>query len=133
VTEEGDVTQRLAQIYQAYIACLNHQDWSNLGTFVDDSVVHNGRPIGLSGYRTMLQDDFRAIPDLSFHVQILVSEPPHIASRLQFDCTPSALLFGMPVNGKRVRFAENVFYKFRGDRITLVWSIIDKAAIAAQL
>jgi predicted ester cyclase len=133
VTEEGGVTQRLAQIYQTYIACLNHQDWSKLGTFVEDDVVHNGRPIGLSGYRTMLQDDFRAIPDLSFHVQLLVSEPPTIASRLQFDCSPTALLFGMPVNGKRVRFAENVFYKFRGDRIASVWSIIDKAAIAAQL
>jgi predicted ester cyclase len=133
VTEEESVTRRLAQIYQTYIACLNHQDWSNLGTFVDDSVVHNGRHIALSGYRTMLQDDFRAIPDLSFHVQLLVSEPPIIASRLQFDCTPTALLFGMPVNGKRVRFAENVFYEFRNDRIASVWSIIDKAAIAAQL
>jgi predicted ester cyclase len=131
--EESSVTQKLTQIYEAYISCLNHQDWSNLGTFVDDYVVHNGRPIGLSGYRTMLQDDFRAIPDLSFNVQQLVSEPPHIASRLQFDCTPTALLFGMPVNGKRVRFAENVFYEFRGDRTTSVWSIIDKAAIAAQL
>jgi predicted ester cyclase len=39
----------------------------------------------------------------------------------------------MPVNGKRVRFAENVFYEFRGDRIASVCSIIDKAAIAAQL
>jgi predicted ester cyclase len=73
VTEEGSVTQSLAQIYQAYISCLNHQDWSNLGTFVDNSVVHNGRPIGLSGYCTMLQDDFHAIPDLSFHVQLLIS------------------------------------------------------------
>jgi predicted ester cyclase len=130
---ESSVTQKLTQIYEAYIFCLNHQDWSNLGTFVDDDVVHNGRPIGLSGYRTMLQDDFRAIPDLSFNVQQLVSEPPTIASRLQFDCTPTALLFGMPVNGKRVRFAENVFYEFRNDRIASVWSIIDKAAIAAQL
>jgi predicted ester cyclase len=133
VTEEGSVTQRLAQIYRAYISCLNHQDWSNLGTFVEDDVIHNGRPIGLSGYRTMLQEDFGAIPDLSFNVQLLVSEPPTIASRLQFDCTPTGPLFGMPVNGKRVRFAENVFYAFRNDRIASVWSIIDKAAIAAQL
>jgi hypothetical protein len=50
VTEEGSVTRRLAQIYQAYISCLNHQDWPSLETFVDDDVVHNGRPIGLSGY-----------------------------------------------------------------------------------
>ena len=42
-------------------------------------------------------------------------------------------LFGLPVNGKRVSFCENVFYEFRDERIVAVWSIIDKAAIEAQL
>jgi len=37
------------------------------------------------------------------------------------------------VNGKRVVFTENVFYEFRDARITRVWSLIDKAAIASQL
>jgi predicted ester cyclase len=37
------------------------------------------------------------------------------------------------VNGKRVNFAENVFYQFRDERIAEVWSVIDKAAIEAQL
>jgi predicted ester cyclase len=52
---------------------------------------------------------------------------------LRFDCTPTAILFGLPVNGKRVSFAENVFYEFRDQRIEKVWSVIDKAAIEAQL
>jgi predicted ester cyclase len=37
------------------------------------------------------------------------------------------------VNGKRVSFAENVFYEFQDDRIEKVWSVIDKAVIASQL
>jgi predicted ester cyclase len=37
------------------------------------------------------------------------------------------------VNGKRVSFAENVFYEFRADKIREVWSVIDKAVIEAQL
>ncbi|WP_082109116.1 ester cyclase [Azospirillum thiophilum] len=41
-------------------------------------------------------------------------------------------LFGIPVNGKRGRFAENVFSGFRDDRIGVVWSVIDKAAVASQ-
>ncbi len=81
----------------------------------------------------MLERDFRAIPDLRFEIALLVSEPPRIASRLDFDCTPAASLFGLAVNGRRVRFAENVFYEVADDRIRHVWSIIDKAAIAAQL
>lgn len=123
----------LSGIYKAYIACLNRQDWPSLGRFVDDDVQYNGKRVGLSGYREMLEGDFRAIPDLSFEIDLLVSDPPHVASRLRFDCTPKGTLFGLPVNGKRVSFTENVFYVFRGDRIETVWSIIDKAAIEAQL
>ena len=36
-------------------------------------------------------------------------------------------------NGRRVAFAENVFYRFHNERIAEVWSVIDKAAIEAQL
>jgi predicted ester cyclase len=43
------------------------------------------------------------------------------------------LFLGSAVNGRRVTFAENVFYRFRGGKIEEVWSVIDKAAIEAQL
>ena len=123
----------LAGIYRDYIACLNRQDWPSLGRFVHDDVHYNGRRIGLPGYREMLEGDFRAIPDLRFNIDLLVCEPPRIAARLWFECTPTAMLFGLPVNGRRVKFAENVFYAFRDGRIETVWSIIDKVAIEAQL
>jgi predicted ester cyclase len=123
----------LSDIYRDYIACLNNQDWQNLGRFVHDEVQYNGEPIGLSGYRAMLEGDFLAIPDLYFDIQLVFSEPPLLGSRLGFDCRPKGMLFGLPVNGKRVSFAENVFYEFEGERIAKVWSIIDKAAIEAQL
>jgi len=126
-------TPDLSDIYRGYIACLNKQDWANLGQFVHEEAHYNGERIGLSGYREMLAGDFRAIPDLSFDIKMLIAQPPRIASRLQFDCTPKGILFGLPVNGKKVSFAENVFYEFRENRIVNVWSIIDKAAIEAQL
>jgi len=123
----------LSVAYRGYIACLNKQDWTNLGTFVHEDVHYNGKRIGLSGYREMLEADFRAIPDLYFDIQLLISEPPCVASRLCFDCTPKASLFGFPVNGRKVQFAENVFYEFLDGQIAKVWSVIDKAAIASQL
>jgi predicted ester cyclase len=123
----------LSEIYRNYIACLNRQDWPSLARFVADEVRYNGERIGLSGYRAMLEGDFRAIPDLHFDIHLLISEPPRIASRLNFNCTPQGVLFGLPVNGKRVSFAENVFYEFRDTRIENVWSVIDKAAIESQL
>ena len=123
----------LRDIYRDYIACLNRQDWPKLEQFVGDDVHYNGRRIGLSGYREMLERDYLEIPDLRFNIDLLISDPPYIASRLRFDCTPRGTFLGLPVNGKRVSFAENVFYEFRNERIDQVWSVIDKAAIEAQL
>jgi predicted ester cyclase len=123
----------LADVYRAYIACLNAQDWEKLGQFVHDGACHNGRRLGLSGYRQMLERDFAVIPDLYFNVELLVTDPPHVASRLRFDCTPKGQFLGLDVNGRRIAFSENVFYLFRDGKIEQVWSVIDKPAIEAQL
>jgi predicted ester cyclase len=123
----------LSNLYRAYIACLNEQDWPRLEQFVDDEVRYNGQRIGLSGYREMLKRDFYEIPDLHFNIDLLISDPPHIASRLDFECTPRGQFLGLDVNGKRVSFAENAFYEFREGKIAHVWSVIDKAAIESQL
>ncbi len=123
----------LASIYRGYIDCLNSQSWDQLSDFVDDAVTHNSRPLSLAGYRAMLEGDFRAIPDLRFNIDLLAPDPPIIASRLDFDCTPIGMLFGIPVNGKRVRFSEHVFYEFKGRHIAKVHSLIDTKAIADQI
>ena len=123
----------LAEFYRDYIACLNAQDWPRLEQFVHDDVHYNGQGIGIAGYREMLERDFREIPDLYFEIQLLISDPPYIASRLGFDCAPRGTFLGLQVNGKRVSFTENVFYEFRSEKIWQVWSVIDKAAIEAQL
>lgn len=123
----------LAHIYSDYIACLNERDWASLGGFVDSDVVHNGRKLGLVGYRAMLERNVRDIPDLRFVTDLLVVQPPQIGSRLKFDCRPAGLFLDLPVNGRHVIFYENVFYRFDRGRIVQVWSIVDKAAIEAQL
>jgi len=123
----------LSSVYRDYIACLNKQDWPNLEKFVQDEVDYNGQRIGILGYREMLKKDFYEIPDLYFDIQLLISDPPYIASRLRFHCTPKENFLGLHVNGKKVSFTENVFYEFRREKIVQVWSVIDKAAIEAQL
>jgi steroid delta-isomerase-like uncharacterized protein len=123
----------LADTYRRYIDCLNRQDWQQLGDFVGDDVTYNGTTVGLHGYRAMLEKDFQDIPDLAFHIQLLVSDPPTVASRLNFNVTPKGEFLGLPVNGKRVTFSENVFYTFVDAKIAHVWSVIDKAAVEQQL
>ncbi|MBR8410374.1 ester cyclase [Burkholderia cenocepacia] len=123
----------LATRYRAYIHCLNRQDWTALGEYVSDDVIHNDRPLGLAGYRAMLEQDFRDIPDLRFDIRLLVCEPPRVACRLRFACSPKGTFMGLAVDGRKVTFAENVFYEFHEGKIRQVWSVIDKAAIEKQL
>ena len=119
--------------YRAYLDCLNRRDWDRLSDFVAPNVEHNGQNLGLEGYRRMLEADVAAIPDLRFQLELLLCQPPRLGARLSFDCTPVGMLFDLPVNGKRVQFTENVFYELENLRIRQVWSVIDKAAIAAAV
>jgi predicted ester cyclase len=92
--------------------------------------------VSRSGYQVIVRcwrKTFLKSQDLHFNIQLLISDPPYIANRLSFDCSPKGRFLGLDVNGKRVSFAENVFYAFRREKIWRVWSVIDKAAIEAQL
>lgn len=119
--------------YDAYLACLNARDWTALGNFVAADTVHNGRTLGLAGYRAMLEQDYRDIPDLRFQAEFVVADANRLAARLRFDCTPIGTFMGVPLNGRRVVFREHAFYGLRDGKIAEVFSVIDKAAIEAQL
>jgi len=123
----------LDRLYHHYIDCLNRQAWADLGQYVADDVQYNGELIGLSGYRHMLERDFRQIPDLAFNIQLLVCDDSTIASRLAFDCSPTGTFLGVAVNGRRVQFCENVFYRVSDGKIAQVWSVLDKVALEARL
>lgn len=123
----------LATLYRHYIDCLNRQDWDLLGQWVAEDVHYNGKHVGLDGYRAMLERDFRDIPDLAFNIALLVADARTVAARLAFDCTPRASFLGVPVNGRRVQFSENVFYQYQDDRIAQVWSVLEKTAVQDQI
>ena len=123
----------LKQIYRDYITCLNARDWSRLGEFVAGTVSHNANPLGVTGYRRMLEQDYDDIPDLRFNPEVVICEPPYVASRLRFDCSPRGIFVGLPVNGKKITFHENAFYEFDLGKILCVRSVIDKVAIEKQL
>lgn len=81
----------------------------------------------------MLIKDFEDIPDLRFVVDRLACEPPLIAARLTFDCSPKRNFLRLKIDGRRIAFAENVFYEVRDGKIADVFSVIDKAAIESQI
>jgi predicted ester cyclase len=125
-------TETLAEVYRRYLQCLNERRWDDLGEFVCDDAIHNRRPLGLGGYRAMLEADTAAIPDLQFVAELIVAQEDALASRLIFECTPQRPFLGFEPSGTPISFAEHVFYRFRDAKIAEVWSLIDTQAIAAQ-
>ena len=102
----------LADFYRDYIACLNAQDWPGLWQFVAHDVVHNGRAFGLAGYRAMLENDFRDIPDLSSPSNCSPATRQRrgeAGDRLH----ASGRIPGSARQRQAPRFSENVFYELR--------------------
>jgi predicted ester cyclase len=125
--------ETLTAVYHRYLECLNERRWDDLGEFVADDVTHNDRPLGLSGYRAMLEDDVRTIPDLRFVPDRVVAEGDAVACRLVFRCVPERPFLGFEPTGSPIAFAEHAFYTFRERRIVEVSSLLDIRAVAAQL
>jgi len=123
----------LEQRYRDYLAVLNERRFDDLPAFVADDLVYDDEPLGAARYRALLEDDVRRIPDLSYDLVHVVVAGDHVAARLRFDCTPVATFQGLEPSGGRVRFTEHVFYRFSGDRIAQVWSLLDVAALQRQL
>lgn len=127
------MNSELDGIYRAYLDALNGRRWTDLHRFVHDHVVHNGRRMSRGQYAEMIAEDVRTIPDLHFAVDLLVTGDDVVACRLWFDCTPEREFAGIAPTGRRVEFAEHVFYRFRDGRIEQVWSLVDTGAIHDQL
>lgn len=122
----------LTEIYRRYLQCLNERRWDDLGEFVSEDAIHNGRRLGLSGYRAMLEADTAAIPDLKFVAEMVVAQGDVVGSRLMFQCTPQQPFLGFEPPDTQIAFAEHVFYRFHDSKIAEVWSLIDTEAIAAR-
>ncbi|WP_083731439.1 ester cyclase [Agrobacterium rosae] len=61
-----------------------------------------------------------------------MSADPRICA-LQKESSRKGQFFWQPISVKALTFSENVFHRFEGGKIEEVWSVIDTAAIAAQL
>lgn len=126
---QGDLTA----VYRDYLQCLNQRQWPRLGDFVSAQLSYNGQRMSLQDYRTMLEADVNAIPDLHFHPEVLLADDYVVACRLFFQCTPRQTFLGFEPTGSQISFPEHVFYRFDNRQIVEVWSVIDREAIRKQL
>ncbi|MEU4191640.1 ester cyclase [Kribbella sp. NPDC026611] len=122
----------LESTYLAYLDALNARRFDALDRYVCDELVYNDRPLTREEYAAMIAEDTRAVPDLRYEAHLLSTHGDIVACRLWFDCTPKTTFLGLEPTGRPVSFAEHVFYRFEGERIAHVWSLIDREAVASQ-
>jgi predicted ester cyclase len=127
------MTDHAERTYRRYLDALNDRRFDDLGEFVHDRLVYNGEDWTLGRYAARLVDDVTLIPDLRYDAELVVTGPDHVAARLRFDCSPHGTFLGVETDGRRVTFAEHVFYRLRDGRIDRVWSLIDVEAVRRQL
>ncbi|GIM93854.1 ester cyclase [Paractinoplanes toevensis] len=123
----------LESIYREYLAALNERRLDDLNRFVHDELTYNGEPMTRGQYRDLIAADIEAVPDLFYDARIIVTDDTRVACRLLFSCTPQRDFLGFTPDGRRLTFAEHVFYDFRDGRIAAVSSLIDRHAIQTQL
>jgi steroid delta-isomerase-like uncharacterized protein len=119
--------------YREYLDALNQRRLDDLVHYVHDELTYNGASLTRQQYRDMIATDIAAIPDLFYVARIIVADDHRVACRIVFDCTPRDTFLGFTPNGKRLSFAEHVFYRFVDGRIAEVSSLIDRFAIQTQL
>jgi len=118
-------TKDLRQIYQTYIRAILSHDISSMDEFVLEDVVHNGKQLGLHGYKELLLQN---IIENDIHIEIkrLVADDSHVAAVLIFTTGPSTKgLVGIDFDGHPFSYAENVIYDFKDGKIAEVHSLFD--------
>lgn len=124
----------LLPIYRSYINAINTH--TSLEPFVHANVIHNDKTMSIAEYTALIESAFEGAPDIRFVVTMEIADADTVAARIMFDCVPKPPEFiGLAVSepGKRVRFAENVFYRFREGKIKRVWSVVDVKSVEDQL
>lgn len=115
----------LEVVYREYIATILAKDVAKLSLYVSDEVIHNGKKLGLEGYKDLI---LRNIIQTGVNIEIkkLVADEKTVAAVLIFTTQAECKeLVGIQLDGTSFSYAENVVYDFKEGRIIEVFSIFE--------
>lgn len=125
-------TKSLSAIYRRYIEAILRHDLTALDEFVDENVVHNQRPLGLNGYKQLIEDNIIK-PDCGIEIVRLVADDSHVASNLLFTVPKGTTDFlGLKVDGQEFTVNECVIYDFSDGKIVNVISCHDSETVKSH-
>lgn len=111
--------------YREYIAAILAKDLDKLSQYVSDKVVHNGKRLGLEGYKDLI---LRNIIETGVDIEIkrLIVDEKTVAAVLTFTTrVETNELVGIQLDGTPFSYAENVVYDFKDGKIVEVFSVFE--------
>lgn len=115
----------LKRVYRDYIATILAKDLDRLSMYVSDEVVHNGKKLGLEGYKDLIS---RNIIETGVRIDIkrLIADEKTVAAVLVFSTQAETKeLVGIQLDGAPFSYIENVVYDFEHDKIVEVHSVFE--------
>lgn len=122
----------LSTVYRRYIQAIRDRDLDEVSKYVSEGVVHNGKQLGLEGYKDLLKRNIFE-PDTQITIKRLIASEYHAAALLVFTTKPTTKeLVGIELDGTEFSYAENVFYDFKNGKIFEVHSLVDIDAVRSH-
>lgn len=122
----------LVDVYRNYIKAVLNHDLDRISDYVSENVVHNGKQLGLSGYKELLLRNIMH-PNVKIDIKRLVADDSHVAALLIFTTSKQTQeLVGISLKDDQFSYAENVFYDFSDSKIIAVHSLFDIDTVRAH-
>jgi steroid delta-isomerase-like uncharacterized protein len=134
-TEQLEVNKKLARDYIDQV--FNQHNPSKAADFVTGDVVWHGGGLGdVAGPENLaglLGSFIGALPDLYAAEQDIIAENDLVLVRLVVTGTVMGSLFGVPADGKQVRWTAYDVYRVTDGKISEEWAGDDVATIMTQI
>jgi steroid delta-isomerase-like uncharacterized protein len=113
-------------------------DMASFDELVSEAYVHHNIPVpGIpgtkAGFRQLVEATRRAFPDVTVHVQDVVSEGDLVVFHDYVTATSIGEFLGVPPNGKSLEWTEIHFLRIAGQQIVEHWTNFDQLGILRQL
>jgi steroid delta-isomerase-like uncharacterized protein len=134
-TEQLEANKKLARDYIEQV--FNQHNPGKAADFVTGDVVWHGGGLGdVAGPQNLaglLGSFIGALPDLYAAEQDIIAENDLVLVRLVVTGTVKGSLFGVPADGKRVRWTAYDVYRVTDGKISEEWAGDDVATIMTQI
>ncbi|KAK5937591.1 hypothetical protein PMZ80_010211 [Knufia obscura] len=121
----SSISGDLRDIYRSYIQAILNGDVDSMHEYVSETVSHNGKQLGLQGYKELLLGNI-INNDIHIEIKRLVADDSHIAAVLIFTTSSSTKeLVGIELDSQPFSYVENVIYDFKDGKIAEVHSLFD--------